>query len=76
MRSHEKNFAVLIVDLPTDRFRILQAGRAPVKGDLVFLDQGFTGTDGAAMVLVYGTSVDSNWLYEADVYEFEIKGEG
>jgi hypothetical protein len=46
--------AKLLVDLPADRYRILSpSGRAPLAGDEVVLDQGFTSSDGLPMVLAY-----------------------
>lgn len=65
--------AHLIASLPPDRYKISQdGGRAPSVGDVVQLDQGYTGEDGNPMVLVYGLSEDGHRLYEAEIYESEI----
>ncbi len=65
--------AHLIVSLPPNRYRVSQnGGRAPRVGDVVQLDQGYTGEDGKPMVLAYGLSADGYWLYEAEIYESEI----
>lgn len=41
-------------------------------GDVVQLDQGYTGADGKPMVLAYGLDPNGRFIYEADVYESEI----
>jgi len=65
--------AKLLVDLPPDRYRILSlGGRAPLAGDEVVLDQGFTSPDGLPMVLAYFPSIGETSQYEADVYETEL----
>jgi hypothetical protein len=64
--------ATLLVDLPATRFRILSpTGRVPRAGDLLVLDQGFTGPDGLPMVLAYFSGPDDR-MYEAEVYESEL----
>lgn len=64
--------ARLLVELPANRYRILSSeGRVPRIGDLVFLDQGFTGADGLPMVLAYYPSPNAV-LYEAEIYETEL----
>ena len=66
--------AHLLVLLPPDRYRILQKqnGKAPQAGDVVQLDQGFTGPNGEAMVLAYGIDSDGQYIYEAELFETEI----
>lgn len=66
--------ARLLVEIPADRYRILSTvGRAPRVGDMVVLDQGFTGEDGLPMGLVYFPVVGEGSLYEAEVYESELE---
>jgi len=64
--------ATLLVGLPADRYRPFPDGRAPAPGDVVVLDQAFTGPDDAQMVLVYGEASGRD-LYEAEVYTTEIR---
>lgn len=65
--------AELLNSIPVGRYRIFLTNQnPPQKGDLVNLDQGFTGPDGAPMVLVYYLNTDGSPLYEAEVYEFEL----
>ena len=65
--------AKLLVNLPVERYRILSpSGRAPLAGDEVVLDQGFTSSDGLPMVLAYFPSIGAASQYEADVYETEL----
>ena len=65
--------AKLLVNLPVGRYRILSpSGRAPLAGDEVVLDQGFTSTDGLPMVLAYYPAIGAASQYEADVYESEL----
>ena len=44
----------------------------PKVGDVVQLDQGYTGANGKPMVLAYGLDAHGRFIYEADVYESEI----
>ena len=70
----EPNLARLLVELPEARYRVLSSqGRVPHIGDLVVLDQGFTGSDGLPMVLAYFPGADGDSLYEAEVYESELE---
>lgn len=65
--------AKLLVELPAKRYRVLSPeGRVPRIGDLVVLDQGFTGPAGLPMVLAYFTE-SGNSLYEAEIYESELE---
>jgi hypothetical protein len=64
----------LLVELPADRYRLLTpACRAPRVGDVLALDQGFTGPDGLPMVLAYFPDLGHDALYEAEVYESELE---
>lgn len=66
--------AKLLVELPVERYKILSpTGRAPCIGDLLVLDQGFTGPDGLPMVLAYFPGLDDDDMYEAKVYESELE---
>jgi hypothetical protein len=66
--------ARLLVELPAKRYRILsQEGRVPRIGDMVVLDQGFTGPDGLSMVLAYFPELGGGSLYEAEVFESELE---
>ena len=66
--------ARLLVEIPVERYRITSAdGRAPRVGDVVVLDQGFTGEDGLPMVLAYFPAIGDDSLYEAEVYESELE---
>jgi len=66
--------AKLLVALPANRYRILSSEqRVPAAGDLVVLDQGFTGHDGEPMVIAYFLGSEGDYLYEADVYESELE---
>jgi hypothetical protein len=65
--------AKLLVELPTNRYRFLSPkSRVPCIGDLLVLDQGFTGPDGLPMVLAYFHGSDGDSMYEAEVYESEL----
>ena len=66
--------ARLLVELPAERYRTLTPeGRIPRVGDMLDLDQGFTGPDGLAMVLAYFPGSGGDDLYEAEVYESELE---
>jgi hypothetical protein len=68
------NPAKLLVELPPDRYRVLSPqGRPPKIGDVLVLDQGFTGEDGSPMVLAYFPGLGSDCMYEAEVYESELE---
>lgn len=70
----EPNRAKLLVELPVNRYRVLSPqGRAPRIGDVLVLDQGFTGENSLAMVLAYFPGLGSGCLYEAEVYESELE---
>lgn len=65
--------ARLLVELPPARYRMnTSEGRTPFVGDVIQLDQGFTGTDGAPMVLGYCRTEAGQLLYEAEIYESEL----
>ena len=74
MEITRKSSARLIVEVRVERYRILSAeGRTPRVGDVVMLDQGFTGEDGLPMVLAYFPVIGDGSLYEAEVYESELE---
>ncbi|MCA9181623.1 MAG: hypothetical protein KDA51_09220 [Planctomycetales bacterium] len=65
--------ARLMVELPAQRYRILSpAGRAPMVGDSLALDQSFADDDGRPMVLAYFPKSGQDYWYEAEVYESEL----
>ena len=65
--------ARLLMELPTDRYRILSPeGRVPRIGDLLVLGHGFTIPKGLPMVVAYFPTL-SAFLYEAEIYESELK---
>ena len=75
MQASSNPRAKLLVEIPASRYRVTSpAGRAPRVGDIVVLDQGFTGPDGSPMGLVYCPSeITGQSLYEAEVYESELE---
>jgi hypothetical protein len=74
MRIEPNPRARLLVELPVERYRFLSpADRVPRVGDVLVLDQGFTGPDGLPMVLAYFPGLGNESLYEADVYESELE---
>jgi len=71
--SERNPSAKLLVELPADRYRVLcPEGRVPQIGDVVALDQSFTGVDGLPMVVAYFPTVGSSF-YEAEIYESELE---
>lgn len=74
MAIEPNNCARLLVELPAERYRFLSpARRVPRVGDVLVLDQGFTGADGLPMVLAYFPGFGDDSLYEAEVYESELE---
>jgi hypothetical protein len=74
MRIEPEHCARLLVELPVGRYRLLSsANRIPRVGDVLVLDQGFTGPDGLPMVLAYFPGLGSESLYEVEVYESELE---
>jgi hypothetical protein len=68
------NFGKLLVELPPGRYKLLSSqARAPRVGDVIVLDQGYTGDDGLPMVLAYFRGPNGKSLYEAEVYESELE---
>ena len=66
--------ARLLRAIPADRCRLGPGASAlPEAGDIVKLDQGFTGPNGKPMGLVYGVDDAGNHLFEAEVYDSEIE---
>ena len=69
----DSRHARLLVELPANRYRILSPdGRIPRIGDLVILDQGFTGPEGRPMTLAYFPTLGDRH-YEAEIYESELE---
>ncbi len=65
--------AQLQAELPPKRYALDNAdGRAPIVGDILELDQGFTGNDGLPMVLAYCRDKNGSYIYSAEVYESEL----
>ncbi|WP_125931882.1 hypothetical protein [Thiosocius teredinicola] len=65
--------ARLMAELPANRYSIAGAnGRAPIVGDILELDQGFTSEDGLTMVLAYCRGRNESFIYSAEVYESEL----
>jgi hypothetical protein len=74
MGSDHNPGARLMVELPSERYRHLSpAHRVPRVGDLLFLDQGFTGPDGLPMAIAYFPGPGDGCLYEAEVYASELE---
>jgi len=72
--SRDPPRARLLVQLPAERYIVLSpTGRAPQIGDVVVLDQGFAGPDGAPMVLAYFPGFGEESMYSAEVYESELE---
>ena len=60
--------------IPSDRCRLKPGISAlPNAGDIVQLDQGFTGPDGQPMGLVYGVDSKGRHIFEAEVYDSELE---
>jgi hypothetical protein len=71
--AESPRYARLLVELPATRYRTLSPeGRIPQIGDLVVLDQGFTGSDGRPKVLAYFPGLIGS-LYEAEIDESELE---
>ena len=72
MRSRPPK-AALLYDIPSNRYRVFdEQTTPPKKGDIVQLDQGYTGEDGKPMYLAYGVDSSGKFVYEVDVYESEL----
>jgi hypothetical protein len=66
--------ARLIAPLPPERFEAVGgSGNAPIVGDIVELDQGFTFPDGRQGGMVYCVATDGAIIWTADVYDSEIE---
>ncbi len=66
--------APLLNSIPADRVRFLSAQKTdlPRAGDIVQLDQGYTGPDGRSMVLAYFVDESRKIECELEVYESEL----
>jgi hypothetical protein len=74
MGSERNQHARLMAELPPERYRLRSPdSRVPRVGDMLFVDQGFTGPDGLPMVIAYFPGPGDASLYEAEVYESEIE---
>jgi hypothetical protein len=61
-------------DIPADRFLMfIESGNPPKKGDVVELDQGYTGKDGLPMGTVYCVNEKGEDVYQAEVYDTELE---
>ena len=65
--------AILKVNIPAARYRMLKGDKPPAPRDVLELDQGFTNPEGKAVILTYNRSADGKYNYEAEVYESEIE---
>ncbi|MCG7499687.1 hypothetical protein MHO82_22745 [Vibrio sp. Of7-15] len=63
--------AQLLTKIPSERYRSFN-GSAPQTGDVVIIDQGFTFPDGNAGCVAYKVDQNGSFMYEAEVYEFEL----
>ena len=71
--THSQPRAQLTSELPFNRYSVEgKGGRAPVVGDVLELDQAFTGYDGLPMVLAYCRGKNGAYIYSAEVYESEL----
>ena len=65
--------AILKSIIPKSRYILDEGGVAPKIGDILELDQSFTGANGKPMVLAYHQHPSGEDKYQADVYESEIE---
>jgi hypothetical protein len=66
--------ARLLNVIPADRCRLDPSVTAlPKAGDIVLLDQGFTGPDGKPMGLVHGVDENGQHRFEAEAYDSELE---
>jgi len=67
--------ARVIRDIPASRIDPAQwdGTSLPRIGDIVELDQAFTGDDGEPMVMAYCHDADGRLLWYADLYEAELE---
>ncbi len=64
----------LLLEIPSERYRLARGKSAPpTPGDIVGLDQGFTGEDGNPMTLVYGFNSAGEDAYEAELYDSDFE---
>lgn len=61
-------------ELPSDRYRLLgESAVVPKPGDIVGLDQGFSGKDGQPLSLVYAFDESGTEIYEAELYDSDFE---
>ncbi len=68
--------AILKVEIPKSRYRMLEGKKRPEIGDVIELDQAYTSKDGKPMVFAYHPipgSTDCEANYSLEVYESEIE---
>ncbi|MFK8012694.1 MAG: hypothetical protein AB8B80_11670 [Marinicellaceae bacterium] len=66
--------AKLKYDIPESRYLFLIENADPPKaGDIVELDQGYTGKDGLPMGSVYRVNQNGIDVYQAEVYDTELE---
>ena len=64
----------LLHEIPPERYRLARGDSArPQSGDIVGLDQGFTGGDGKPMTLVYGFDLSGEEAYKAELYDSDFE---
>jgi len=72
MASDGPVLARVIREIPGSRINDGEGSRLPRIGDIVELDQAFTGDDGEPMVMAYCHDADGRLLWSADLYEAEL----
>lgn len=75
MKRHGPPKARLLVAIPAERIdRTMGDGMSqPKAGDIVELDQGFTGPGGEAMGIVHCINADGSIRWVADVLDSELE---
>jgi phage protein D len=75
MEKRRLRKARMLVTLAVERLDCVQEGDAsmPSAGDIVELDQGFTGADGKPMGIVVCRSEDGIFRWSAEVFDTEIE---
>ncbi len=72
--SVEIKRAKLKNDIPKGRYLFfIENAESPKAGDIVELDQAYTGKDGLPMCSVYRENKNSIDVYQAEVYETELE---
>ena len=64
----------LLSAIPPERYRLRPGNSVPpAPGDVVGLDQGFTGPNGEPMTLAYRFDSTGAEMYEAELYDSEFE---